>query len=68
VDNTPLARRLHEIGVSSIADRVLLHGAEEVGRDPEPTAARAAAHVGAQARGWWLHVDLDVLDASGFRA
>jgi arginase len=57
-----------EIGVSSIADRVLLHGAEEVGRDPEPIAARAAAHVGAQAHGWWLHVDLDVLDASAFRA
>jgi arginase len=57
-----------EIGVSSIADRVLLHGAEEVGRDPEPTAARAAAHVGAHASGWWLHVDLDVLDASAFRA
>ena len=57
-----------EIGVSSIADRVLLHGAEEVRRDPEPTAARAAARVGAQAPGWWLHVDLDVLDASAFRA
>jgi arginase len=57
-----------EIGVSSIADRVLLDGVEEVGRDPEPTAARAAAHVGAQASGWWLHVDLDVLDASAFRA
>jgi arginase len=57
-----------EIGVSSIADRVLLHGAEEVRRDPEPIAARAAAHVGAQAPGWWLHVDLDVLDASAFRA
>jgi arginase len=57
-----------EIGVSSIADRVLLHGAEEVGRDPEPIAARAAAHVGAQAHGWWLHVDLDVLDAGAFRA
>ena len=57
-----------EIGVSSIADRVLLHGAEQVRRDPEPTAARAAAHVSAQAPGWWLHVDLDVLDASAFRA
>src|SRR4051794_41096891 len=57
-----------EIGVSSIADRVVLHGGEEVGRAPEPIAARAAAHVGAQAHGWWLHVDLDVLDASAFRA
>jgi arginase len=57
-----------EIGVSSIADRVLLHGAEEVRRDPGPIAARAAAHVGAHAPAWWLHVDLDVLDASAFRA
>jgi arginase len=57
-----------EIGVSSIAERVRLHGAEEVRRDPVPTAARAAAHVGARAPGWWLHVDLDVLDASAFRA
>ena len=58
----------HEIGVSSIADRVLLHGAEEVRRDPERTAAQAVAHVAAQAPGWWLHVDLDVLDATAFRA
>jgi arginase len=57
-----------EIGVSSIADRVLLRGAEEVRREPEPMAARAAARVGAHAPGWWLHVDLDVLDASAFRA
>jgi arginase len=57
-----------EIGVSSIADRVLLHGADEVRRDPERIAAQAAAHVGAQASGWWLHVDLDVLDATAFRA
>jgi arginase len=57
-----------EIGVSSIADRVLLSGAEEVRREPEPLAARAAAHVGAHAPGWWLHVDLDVLDRRAFRA
>ena len=57
-----------EIGVSSIADRVLLSGAQEVRRDPEPLAARAAAHIGARAPGWWLHVDLDVLDRRSFRA
>jgi arginase len=57
-----------EIGVSSIADRVLLHGVEEVRRDPGPLAARAAAHVSAHAPAWWLHVDLDVLGASAFRA
>jgi arginase len=57
-----------EIGVSSIADRVLLHGADELRRDPEQIAAQAAAHVAAQASGWWLHVDLDVLDGNEFRA
>ena len=57
-----------EIGVSSIADRVLLHGAEEVRRDPESIAARAADHIAARASGWWLHVDLDVLDGRAFRA
>lgn len=58
----------HEIGVSSIADRVILHGADEVRRDPEQVAAQAAAHVAAQASGWWLHVDLDALDGEEFRA
>jgi arginase len=58
----------HEIGVSSIADRVLLDGAEKLRRDPEQLAAQAAAHVAAQSSGWWLHVDLDVLDGASFRA
>ena len=58
----------HEIGVSSIADRVPLHGAEELRRDPEQIAAQAAAHVAVEASGWWLHVDLDVLDRKAFRA
>ena len=57
-----------EIGVPSMADRVVLRGAEEVRRDPGQMAAQAAAHVAAQASGWWLHVDLDVLDAEAFRA
>jgi arginase len=58
----------HEIGVSSIADRVLLDGAQKLRRDPEQLAAQAAAHLAAQASGWWLHVDLDVLDGASFRA
>jgi arginase len=57
-----------EIGVSSIADRVRLHPAEELRRDPDHIAAHAAAHVAAQASDWWLHVDLDVLDGKEFRA
>jgi arginase len=58
----------HEIGVSSIADRVLVHSADDLRRDPEQLPAQAAAHVAAQASGWWLHVDLDVLDGNEFRA
>jgi arginase len=57
-----------EIGVPSIADRVRLHDAPEVRRDPERIAAQAAAHVAGEAPGWWLHVDLDVLDGDEFRA
>jgi arginase len=57
-----------EIGVASIADRVRLHGADDLRRHPEQLAARAAAHVAARATGWWLHVDLDVLDGKEFRA
>ncbi len=57
-----------ELGVPSIADRVRLHSAEEFRRDPERMAARAAARVASQAPGWWLHVDLDVLDGKEFSA
>jgi arginase len=58
----------HELGVASIADRVRLHSAEELRRDPEQMAAQAATYLAGQASGWWLHVDLDVLDGNEFRA
>ena len=57
-----------EIGVASIADRVLVQTAEEVRGDPAGIAAAAAARIAEQAPGWWLHTDLDVLDGSEFRA
>jgi arginase len=57
-----------EIGVPSIGDRIRLHAAPEVRRDPKQIATQAAARVAAGAAGWWLHVDLDVLDAKEFRA
>jgi arginase len=57
-----------EIGVASIADRVRLHGVEELRRDPEQMGEQVSAHVAGQAPGWWLHVDLDVLDGKEFRA
>ena len=43
-----------EIGVPSIGDRVRLHAASEVRRDPEQIATQAAARVAAAASGWWL--------------
>jgi arginase len=57
-----------EIGVASIADRVRLHSAGELRRDPTQLAAQSAALVAGRASGWWLHVDLDVLDGEQFRA
>jgi arginase len=62
------ARYRDEIKVSTIADRVRLHSATEVRRDPGRLAAQSAAHVAAQVPGWWLHVDLDVLDRNEFHA
>jgi arginase len=57
-----------EIGVASIADRVLVQGAEQLRRDPLRIAAQATLEVAAQASARWLHVDLDVLDRSEFGA
>jgi arginase len=57
-----------EIGVASIADRVRLHEAAELRGDPVRIASLAAEHVAGQAAGWWLHVDLDVLDRNEFSA
>jgi arginase len=57
-----------EIGVKSIAGRVLLHSAEQLRRDPEHLAERAVAYAADRGSGWWLHVDLDVLDGQEFRA
>jgi arginase len=58
----------NEIGVTTIADRVRLHNAAEVGGNPEQLASQAAAHAAAHASRWWLHVDLDVLDGREFHA
>jgi len=57
-----------EIGVPSVGHRVSLHGVDDLRRDPRRTAARAAARVASCTSGWWLHVDLDVLDGSKFSA
>jgi arginase len=57
-----------EIGVSSIADRVRLHAAEDLRRNPERIAAQTTVDVATQTSSWWLHIDLDVLDGNEFRA
>ena len=57
-----------EIGVATIAERVHLERAADLHADPAASGRRAAQLVGSQAPGWWLHIDLDVLDAKEFRA
>jgi arginase len=57
-----------EIGAPSIADRVRLHRVEELHCDPAEFGRQAAEQVMREAPGWWLHVDLDVLDGTEFRA
>jgi arginase len=57
-----------EIGVRSIEERVRVRRLAEVRRDPAGVGRAAAELVRARVPGWWLHVDLDVLDPSEFRA
>jgi arginase len=57
-----------EIGVPSIADRVRVHGVDEVRRHPAELGRQAAQQAGRAAPGWWLHIDLDVLDRNEFSA
>lgn len=37
-------------------------------QSPTRTAARAAEHLAERTRGWWLHINLDVLDGQEFGA
>lgn len=57
-----------EIAVPTIADRVRLRPATDLHQDPAGGGRRAAEQVAAQASGWWLHIDLDVLDGREFSA
>jgi arginase len=61
-------RYRREIGVPTIADRVRLHPAADLHEDPAAGGRQAAEQVAAHGSGWWLHIDLDVLDAEEFRA
>lgn len=57
-----------KIGVPSIAERVRLHSVEELHRDAADLGRQAAAHATRKAPGWWLHIDLDVLEGKKFNA
>ena len=57
-----------EIAVPTIADRVRLRPAADLHEDPAKCGRQAAEQVASQAPGWWLHIDLDVLDRHEFSA
>jgi arginase len=57
-----------ELNVPTIADRVRLRSADDLRRDPANAGRKAAEHVRSEASGWWLHIDLDVLNRHEFSA
>ena len=56
------------IAVPTIADRVWVRTASDLHDDPAACGHLAAQQVTTQAPGWWLHIDLDVLDRREFTA
>jgi arginase len=57
-----------KIDVPSIAGQVCMVPAAGLHQDPAERGRQAAAQVAPQASGWWLHIDLDVLDREEFSA
>ena len=57
-----------EIAVPTVADRVRLRPAADLHADPANGGRQAAGQVASRAAGWWLHIDLDVLDRNDFSA
>ena len=57
-----------ESGVPTVADRVRLVPAAALHADPAKAGRLAARQVASQVPGWWLHIDLDVLDRREFSA
>jgi arginase len=57
-----------EIAVPTIAGRVRLRPGADLHQDPAGAGRQAAGQVTSQAPGWWLHIDLDVLDRQEFSA
>lgn len=62
------ARFREEIGVASVADRVPVHSLAALRRDPTGIARAAVEQLERTVAGWWLHIDLDVLDGHDFPA
>lgn len=57
-----------EIAAPTIAGQVRLVPAADLHQDPVQSGRQAAAQVMSEAPGWWLHIDLDVLDREEFSA
>jgi arginase len=57
-----------EIGAPTIADRLRLRTVIDIKRDPAGEGRLAAQSVASKSPGWWLHIDLDVLDRNEFSA
>ena len=57
-----------EVAAPTIADRVRVRTAADLHDDPAAGGRQAAGQVTSQAPGWWLHIDLDVLDRHEFSA
>jgi arginase len=56
------------LNVPTLAHRVLLRTPDDLHGDPAGAAGGAAGQVARHAPGWWLHIDLDVLDRAEFSA
>ncbi len=57
-----------ELGVDSIAGRVLVRNPQDIAADPARSAREAVRRISSHASNWWLHTDLDVLDEREFSA
>ena len=57
-----------ELDVETVAGHAALLNAEEVAANPARAASEAVQRISTQASGWWLHIDLDVLDKRVFSA
>jgi arginase len=57
-----------ETAIATIAGQVALRPAADLHEAPGDDGRRAAGRVASQSAGWWLHIDLDVLDRADFAA